>query len=246
MDVSTEALRKVKEALEIFKSDIQGIGTSAVLKNQSCIEECENNISKTEMMVKEFEDKVTRLIRSIEELEDKIVFMQNEIQQIDKMIPRLEQQLQNLYLQLSQLSDQLAVLQAQLADVEDDAKRQQIQSQINVVQSRMAGVRDFIQSTERQISDSKDKKTKLKNSINEYLSQKEDYENELSVTKRKLNKYRQKLERLNIANRNVQIDFNLYIQLVKKFENYSVESAEGKYKIVDECIDLIEEMESVM
>ena len=66
MDVSTEALRKVKEALKAFKSDIQGIGTSAVLRNQSCIEECENNISKTEMVVKEFEDKVISITRAIE------------------------------------------------------------------------------------------------------------------------------------------------------------------------------------
>ena len=110
----------------------------------------------------------------------------------------------------------------------------------------MNGLRDSIQSTEQQISESKDKKTRLKNSIDECSSQKEEYENELSVTKRRLNKYQQKLERLYIANRNVQTDFNSYVQSVKKFENNSVESAESKYKVVDECIDLIEKMESVM
>ena len=89
-------------------------------------------------------------------------------------------------------------------------------------------------------------KMSLKNSINECSSQKEEYENELTVAKRRLNKYQQKLERLNSANRNVQTDFNSYVQSVKKFENNSVESAESKYKVVDECIDLIEEMESVM
>lgn len=246
MDVSTEALRKVKEALKAFKSDIEGIGTSAVLRNQSCIEECENNISKTAMVVKEFEDKVISITRAIEELDDRIVSMQNELQQIDKMLPRLEQQVQNLHLQLSQLSDQLAALQTQLADTEDNDRRQQIQSQINAVRSQMNGVRDSIQSTEQQIGESKDKKIRLKNGINECSSQKEEYENERSVTKRRLHRYQQKLERLNIANRNVQADFNSYVQSVRKFENNSVESAESKFKIVDECIDLIEEMESVM
>lgn len=78
------------------------------------------------------------------------------------------------------------------------------------------------------------------------ISQKEEYENELSVTKRRLNKYQQKLERLNIANRNVESDFDSYVQAVRKFENCSIESADSKFKVVDECISLIEEMESVM
>ena len=61
-----------------------------------------------------------------------------------------------------------------------------------------------------------------------------------------MNQYQQKLEKLNVAIRNVYEDFNSYIQSVKKFETNSVESVDSKHKIVDECIDIIEDIESVI
>ena len=67
----------------------------------------------------------------------------------------------------------------------------------------------------------------------------------MSEVKRTLNKAKEKLDRLNIAYRNVQADFESYIASMQNFENSSIESADQKTKVVEECIKLVEDMESV-
>ena len=92
----------------------------------------------------------------------------------------------------------------------------------------------------------KEKKRILQSEISSMSSEKSNCENDLSVTKRKLNQYQQKLERMTTIYRNIESDNESYLQAVKKFETSSKDRTEGNYQVVDECINLIEEMEAVL
>lgn len=245
MDVSSEGLQMVKNALITFRSDINGIGMSVSKQSQNCLQNCATQISKLKDQITSLEKQQAQLGQMVDEMEQNIGSSQYQLQQIEKSLPILNNQLNNLYAQQAQLKNRLFALQAQLSNAESDEEKQQIQQQINTVQSQLGGIQTAIQETEAKIRNNEDEKDKLHAKINELSSRKNEYEAKLSEVKRTLNKAREKLDKLNIAYRNVQADFESYIASVQNFENSSIESADQKTKVVEECIKLVEDMESV-
>lgn len=246
MDVSVEGLKSVKEALKIFKLQVENIGRQTVLHSQKYIEECERCIHKVKIKVEELKKETKEIIQLIQNLEEQLISIDDELQQINTKLQQLEQQLQSLKMKLAELYSILAGLQAQLSSSKNNEENQQIQGQINAIQNQINTLQNSIQNIEHQINENRDKKEQINENKNKYFLEKERCDEKLSIVRKKLNKYQQKLEQLNVINKNVQVDFEAYIQTIKKFENSSIESANDKHKVIDECINLIEEMESIL
>lgn len=246
MENSVDALNIVKEALKVFRADIQGIGETAVLQNHNCLETCDYIITKTQVKVNELENEIADLNKKIDELENAIGFMENEKQQLNRVLQQQEQSLLSLNMELSQVSSELSSLQVQLICATDDEERQEVESLINITQNRRNALSDTAQNTEQNIRDNKDKELHLSMEIKEHFVQKDECCNRLSVTKNRFAQYKEKLDRLVILNRNVRMDFQVYVQAIKKFENCSSDSVDHKYQVINECILLIEEMEAIL
>ena len=87
--------------------------------------------------------------------------------------------------------------------------------------------------------------TRLRSEISDLEYEKNECENRLAEAKRRLYHYQDKLQRLKSAQWTVNDDFNTYVNAVVQFESEAEDEAARKHLVIDECIDLVDEMEAV-
>lgn len=241
VDVTTEALKAVKNALANFQSDIDGISIRSANNADDITEECKVHIRQTKAEIARVEAQITVLNKQIIDLEAKIVQTTNQYNALLARIPQLENNIRSLDSKISALYSQVSSLRSKLANTDDAGIRYQIQGQINNLMHQISKLKTEQNRMEKELRDSNGKKNELQQIISSSKAQKVQCENDLSVQKNRCNKMKYKLERLNSAYNRVESDLNAYVIATKKFEVNASERAEGNRSAVEKCIDSVEQ-----
>lgn len=245
VDVSTEALQTIKNTLTTFKTDIDGISIRSTNNAENVMEGCKAYIGQTKTEVAQVEGQIAVLNKQISELEARIAQATNEYNALVLRIPQIENNIQSLNSRISLLNAQIASLRSQLANVEDDDLRQQIQDQINALSRQVSQCESERDQLEDELSRSEKKKAELQQAINFAKSQKIQCESELSVQKRRCNKFKDKLKRLNMTYSRVEADLNAYVAATKKFEGNSSDRIQNNTSAIEKCMESIEQYLSI-
>lgn len=240
VDVTTEALQTVKNALANFQSDIDGISIRSANNADDIIEECKVHIRQTKAEIARVEAQITVLNKQIIDLEAKIDQTTNQYNALLARIPQLENSIRSLDSKISALYLQVSSLRSKLANADDAGIRHQIQGQINNLMHQISKCETERNRTENELRDSEEKKNELQQVISSEKAQNEQCENELSVQKSRCNKMKDKHERLNTVYSRVEADLNAYIVATKKFEVNASERIQGNTSAVEKCMDSIE------
>ena len=111
MNVSADALRTVKDALGIFKTDIKGIGSTANTHSQACLKSCREKLKKVAERINQLESKEAQLTLRIQQLDVKIESYQQKHNEIENRITQTEYKIEGLYSQQETLMNRLNELQ---------------------------------------------------------------------------------------------------------------------------------------
>ena len=98
MNVSTDALRTVKDALGTFKTDIEGIENTASAHSQACLKNCQGKIQETSERIKQLEIQAEQLTQKIQQLEEKINSSLEQKESIEQRIPQMEYRIEGLHI----------------------------------------------------------------------------------------------------------------------------------------------------
>ena len=245
VDVTTEALQTVKNALSTFQSDISGLSMRATDNADDITEECKSKINLTKTEIAQVETQIAILNKQISNLEAKIEQATNQYNALLARIPQLENNIRSLNSRISALNSQIASLRSQLANTEDDDERQQIQEQINALSRQVSQCEAERSQLESELQNSEQKKAELQQTINSAKSQKAQCESELSTQKNRCNKMKDKLERLNTTYSRVELDLNAYVAATKKFEGNASERTQSNTSAIEKCMKSIEEYLSI-
>ena len=90
VDVSTEALKTVKDALSAFQTDINGISLRATNQADGVTSECKIQISRTKGEITQLEREIEELSKQIEQLEARVNQATNEYNSLIKRIPQVD------------------------------------------------------------------------------------------------------------------------------------------------------------
>lgn len=241
VDVTTEALQAVKNALANFQSDIDGISIRSANNANDITEECKVHIRQTKAEIARVEAQITVLNKQIIDLEAKIDQTTNQYNVLLARIPQLENSIRSLDSKISALYSQVSSLRSKLANTDDAGIRHQIQGQINNFMHQISKCETERNRTENELRDSEEKKNELQQVISSAKAQKAQCENDLSVQKSRCNKMKDKLERLNSAYSRVETDLNAYVTAIKKFERSSVDKVGNNNSSIDKCLEHIEQ-----
>lgn len=228
--VASEALHKVKKALGDFKEGIGNFGTQAAQQCAICEEECRAVIRKTEGTIRMIEGKCDQLRAEIQQTESNIAHANEQRKALFDSIHQLEGQWQ-------ELENQKSALRAMRDDSENPLSSEMVEAEIDMIDEQIRNVKTDIE-------DKKQAREQLKKEVLAMERTLHGKENELSIEKIRLNKYKQKLYRLQTEARHVQNDFDSYVAKAEKFVSDASGSADAKRNTLDCCISLVEEMEN--
>ena len=241
VDVTTEALQIVKNALSTFQSDINGLSMRAMNSADEITEHCKTQIKQTKVEIIQIEAQIGILKKQTAYLEEKIDQATNRYNALLVRIPQLENKICFITSRISELNSQIASRRLQLADTKDDNERQQIQEQINVLGYQVSQCQSERSQMETELHNSERYKMELQQAIDSAKSQKSQMESQLSVQKNRCNKTKDKLERLNMAFSRVEAELNTYVNAIKKFEGNASVKTQNNKSAVDKCIESIDQ-----
>lgn len=241
VNVTTEALKMVKDSLSNFLTDVEGVASRVDSRSSEVVNSCKTQVNQAKNDVSQSEARIAALTREISQSEEKIQSTTNEINSITTRIPQMQSRIRSLDSQIMNLESQISSLRAQLSNCDDPDQREQIQAQIDMLQNRVGQCRSEQQSLENELRNLEDKKAQLQQQLNAAKSQKSQLESERSTEKNRCNKLKEKLERLKTAFGRVESDLRAYVSAAKSFETTSADSTQKNVSAVEKCIVSIEE-----
>lgn len=241
VNVTTDALKTVKDALSDFITDVEGIASRAESRLTDTMNTCNAHISKTKGDIVQSELKIAALGKSINQAEEKIQSITNELNFLAVRMPELMNNIHALGSQIAELESQIAALQAQLSNCDDQDQYEQIQSQIDILQSRVNQSWHEKKDSEDELRNAENKRVELLQQLDTTKSQKAQLESAHSTEKNRCNKLKDKLERLKMAYNRVELDLREYVSAAKNFEVSTSDSAQMNTSAVEKCIVSIEE-----
>lgn len=244
VDVTTEALQTVKNALSTFQSDIDGLSIRAVSDSDDITEDCNNHIKQTKEEITQVEMKIMILNNQIADLEEKLEQATSQYNALLISVQQIENNIYSLNSKILTLNSQIVSLRSQLANAEDD-ECQQIQDQINALNYQVSQCEAERSHLDYELKSSEQCKVELQQIINSTKSKKSQCESELYLQKKRCNKMKDKLERLNVIYSRIESDLNAYVVATKKFENQALGKTQKNLNSVDKCIEHIEQYLSI-
>lgn len=241
VNVTIEALQTVKNAMNVFKADIDGISKKSNAKIEKILGDCKAKVSKAKQDIVNTETKIQGLEKEMDFYESKILEINKELNYLESSIPDIHSKIHEIYNEISNYKLQISLLRSQLSDTEDDSRRQQIQSQINAIEGEIHSCELYRIQLETQAKNAEIKKTELQGELSLRKSDKLKCETELCSEKNRCNNQKNKLERLNTAFSKVESDLMVYINTIKKFEASSVSRTGNNISSVDKCISSVDD-----
>ena len=162
VSVSEEALMGIKAALGDFRNDISGFAPRVANKIDLILAESREKIASTENDVAQSETRIKSIEKAINATENQISHLSAEIDSIEKSIPQIRARIHSLNEQITSIRSQISALRAQLAKCDNDEQRQEIQSQIDMLESKLAQNERAVDQLTNQIQNAENRKKELK------------------------------------------------------------------------------------
>lgn len=241
VNVSRDALGKVKSTLGQFKTDVSHIPGSMSKHIEMTENECEQTISNLKNQIAELAYKIKEIETKLDDLRNMYAYNQKKIKDDEAQIHTLKNEIASIEAQIKSLQNRLDSLYGQLSSAETDEERQQIQEEISNMQGQLQrqksylyDIEDKIRINEREIDDLEKQNRSIQSEISS---------SEIELQKQKKEKSRKEgiLERMNVAYSNLKNELNTLKNTMNNFVNSALNATENNLAGVDQCIQHIEE-----
>lgn len=240
VDVTTDALKNVKDALTTFKTDIEGMAGHASNRSAVISSDCKASIDKNNEAIEQTEAIISDLSAKISDLEIAIKNTHEEIDNINERIPQIQNNISSLESQIASIDSEISYLYSQKSGSDDDSQ-DYIEDQIYSLKRMMDNCRDEVNDQKTELRNLNDSRINLEENLKQFKSQKSNYETELNVQKNRCSKLKDKAERMKFAFNRVESELSSYVAASKKFENVSAGMAHTGTNAVNQCLKYIEE-----
>ena len=245
VSVSEEALMGIKAALGDFRNDISGLAPRVANKIDLILAESHEKIISTENDVAQSETRIKSIEKAVDATENQISHLSAEIDSVEKSIPQIRTRIYSLNEQITSIRSQLSALRAQLAKCDDDKQRQEIQSQIDMLESKLAQNERAVAQLTDQLQNAENRKIELRQKITSLKAKLSELIASMETEKKRYSHLRDKLARLKSAFTRTEADLNEYLNAVKKFEATSSSITQNTSSALDQCIASIDSYMSV-
>lgn len=241
VNVSRDALGKVKSTLGQFKTDVSHIPASMSKHIEMTENECEQTIHNLKNQIAELAYKIKENETKLDDLCNRYAYNQRKIKEDEIQVHNLKNEIASIEARIKSLQSRLDYLYGQLSSAETDEEKQQIQEEISSVQAQLQqqkrylyDVEEKIEINEREIDDLEKQNRSIQGEISSL---------EIELQKQKKEKARKEsiLERLNVAYSNLKNELNTLKNTMNNFVNSALNATENNLAGVDQCIQHIEE-----
>jgi len=239
VNVSRDALVKVKSALSDYNTDISGFYAKIRQCSTEVSHKCNFEMKKIADEVQESEQKITELKSKIEKLTNKIAKMAQEKERAEKELEASEMQLEALQRQAEALRAQISQLGQQLSRTKDPEAQEAIQRQISQLRQELSKAEQHISQMREKVSQLKQKISELAKVIPEAKAEKAKSEDALRTEQRRLELLKNKKERMVSALGKLNDNMNTLLAASKSFETRATSQTEKTTSSIEKCMDAI-------
>lgn len=241
INVSRDALRKVKSTLTQFKTDVSHIPVSMSRHIETTEDECGHTTNNLKNQISELAYKIKEAETKLEDLRNRYAYNQKIIKDDEAQIQNLKNQISGIEARIQSLNNQLNSLFSQLSSVETDEEKNSIQNEISRVNSEMQkqkkylyDVEDKIKINEKEIDDLEKQNRSIQGEISTI-------EAELQKLKREKVRKENILDRMNVAFLNLKNELATLKNTMNIFANNALIATDNNIAGIDQCIQQIEE-----
>jgi len=241
VNVSRDALIKVKSALNDYDTDISGFTAKIRQCSSDISRKCDYEMKRIDEDIHESEQKIAKLKNDIGKLANKIAQMTQEKERAEKELEASEMQLEALQRQAEALRTEISRLEQQLSQTKDPEAQAEIQRQINQLRQELSKVEQQISQMREKISQLKQKISELTRTIPEAKAEKAKSEDALRAEQQRLDLLKNKKERMVSALGKLNDNMNVLLTASKSFEAQATSQTEKTASNIDKCMDAIDE-----
>ena len=241
VNVSRDALGKVKNTLTQFKTDVSHVPISMSRHIETTEDECEYTIDNLKHQISELVYAIKEAESKLEDLHNRYAYNQKKIKDDEAQIQYLKNQIAGIEARIQSLNNQLDSLYSQLSSAETDEEKNSIQNEISRVNSEIQkqksysyDVEDKIKINEREIDDLEKQNRSIQGEISSI-------EAELQKLKREKVRKENILDRMNVAFSNLKNELATLKNTMNNFVNSALNATENNIAGIDQCIQHIEE-----
>lgn len=239
VNVSKDALAKVKTALNEYNIDISGFSVRIEQQSDEISKSAYIETQKIARQVEDTVDKINQLKAQINQFAEEISKMSNEASLAKKTREDLQNQLGMRQVEADRIIELIANLEKNAAKAEDKEK-ENIQAQINQCMNQLSQIRAEISRLQNETAKLQLRALQLQRKINENRTEKSKKEDELRVAERLQDRLRNKQERMNIALGKVKDSVSTMLSASKSFETRAISKTEQNVGNIDKCIAAID------
>lgn len=232
VQVSTEALERIHEALVNYASDMADAALQAEQAANNGELYCDNLLREVTQVIRDLDERIETLRKQIEALTTNIDRLEKERHQASLDLARAKSNINYL----NQRIDELYALRSQLDTVDDSGASQNRVAQID---AEIATCRHRLSSEEADRASANSRITQAESSLRALqteLSSNQNQEAELSARKAK---YKDKRNRLTEACQTYRYDLTAYAGAARSFAGQASADGERLSESVQLCIDLV-------
>ena len=240
VSVSTDALARVKAALNFYHADISGFSAKMEQHSSDILKSAELEMQKIARQVEDVTKEISQLKTKINQLGEAINHMGDEKKSAEQLLESSQKLLPVKQDEAERLRKQIAELERIASEAKGEMKAA-IQATINELRRKLSEVEAEIRRLKDQISALRERISQLQQKIHEARAEKAKKEDELRTTQGLLNRLRDKQERMKTAHAKLKDDMNVMLAASKSFETRAVSETEQNMGNIEKCIAAVDE-----
>ena len=241
VNVSKDALLKVKTALNNFNIDISGLSERIEQQFTDISKSVDFEMQRIAQQIEDTKAKINQLTIKIKQLEETINQMESEIKTFERKIEKSQNSLPFLQDEADKLKEQIANLEQRLNRTEDTEARARLQEEINQLRKALSNLEREIRHLQDEISRMKQLISQLHQKINDARYEKSMTEDELRATERLLDRLVNKQERMKTTSLKIKDNMEDMLSASKAFETRALSETEQSTGSIEKCITAIDE-----
>ena len=230
--VSEQALKSVKLALQKFQIDMER--SSGIIMNQSDVRL--SSALATLMSVKHEMEDAEGVVRK---LEGDLIFAEDKIREYERKRNDARYRAQQFQNHASSMESQKAGLENQLRACQN-SQDPKAESESAALQSQISALNSQINNLQSQASAEQQRMYMFENELQNYTVRRNKCRKELEAARERLNKFRNKVSRMETAYSQMKIDMQEYTDAAKHFEREANRMALHNMGAVGKCIAIVE------
>ena len=241
VNVSRDALVKVKSALSDYDTDISGFSAKMRQCSTDITRKCEHEMKKVAREIQKSQQEISELKQKIDELTDKIAQLNQDKERAEQELEASEMKLEAKQREAESLRAKISQLEHQLSQTKDPKAQEPIQNEINQLKQKLAEVEREITQLRQKINDLKRLLSEIAQKLPELKAKKAKAEDALRAEQRRLELLKNKEERMKSALGKLNDNMNTLLSASKSFETKAISQTEKTSSSIEKCMDAIDE-----